>query len=64
MPAPTASDLIDLVDAANQPVGVVTRGDARPRGVNFRTVHVLLVHENDRILLQRLSSGRERHAGS
>jgi len=63
MPAPTAFDPIDLVDSANRPAGVIARGAARSRGVNFRTVHVLLFDDDDRVLLQRLAAPRDRHPG-
>ena len=60
MPAPAKTSLIDLVDAQDQPVGRVPRGEVLELGANFRTVHVFVFHEA-RLLLQQLASTRDRH---
>ena len=38
-------------------------GAARSRGVNFRTVHVLLFDDDNRVLLRRLAATRDRRLG-
>lgn len=63
MPAPGKLDPIDAVDDANDPVGVVPRGQALEQGANFRTVHILLFAPDGRLLLQRLAAERQRHPG-
>ncbi len=61
MPAPDNSGLIDRVDAHDRRTGQVKRGEALTLGVNFRTVHVFVIDDNDRLLLQRLAPWRDRH---
>lgn len=63
MPAPARADEIDRVDGRNRPVGRVLRRDALRIGANFRTVHVIMSTTDDRVILQRLADGRERHPG-
>jgi isopentenyl-diphosphate delta-isomerase len=63
MPAPSSDSMIDVVDDNDRPFDTVRRGDALPAAVNFRTVHVLVFDHAGRLLLQRLASTRERHAG-
>jgi isopentenyl-diphosphate delta-isomerase len=53
--------LIDRVDEANHPVGLVPRADVFRVGANFRTVHVLVFNDSGDLLLQRLAATRERH---
>jgi isopentenyl-diphosphate Delta-isomerase len=60
LPAPSASSLIDQVDPEDRPTGRIQRGEALQRGVNFRTVHVFVFHDQQ-LLLQRLAPTRERH---
>lgn len=64
MPAPSGSTLIDRVDGENRPIGLVSRAEAFSQGANFRTVHVLVTNADDDVLVQRLASSRERHAGA
>src|SRR5579884_4055272 len=60
MPAPAPASPIDSVDHEDHAIGTVPRGEVLRLGANFRTVHVFVFHE-ERLLLQRLSSLRERH---
>lgn len=61
MPAPGSAALIDAVNDANEPVGLVPRGEVFRLGANFRTVHVLVFNSDGELLLQRLAATRERH---
>jgi isopentenyl-diphosphate Delta-isomerase len=64
MPAPGASDPIDVVDDQNRIVGVAPRGAVLDDGVNFRTAHVLITADHGTaLLLQRLPANRDRHGG-
>lgn len=60
MPAPTASTPIDLVDAADHPIGQIARGKALRAGANFRTCHVFVFDQRGRLLLQQLAEERAR----
>jgi isopentenyl-diphosphate Delta-isomerase len=61
MTAPTPSMLIDVVDDRDHAVGTVPRESVLERGDNFRTAHVFVLDERDRLLLQRLAPKRPRH---
>jgi isopentenyl-diphosphate delta-isomerase len=61
MPAPTETSLIDAVNARDEPVGTVARGEALRIGASFRTVHIFLLNESGSLLLQRLAPTRDRH---
>jgi len=61
MPAPTASDLIDIVDADDRVVDTAPRGAVLGSGRNFRTAHVILAGADGSVVLQKLAGGRERH---
>jgi isopentenyl-diphosphate delta-isomerase len=63
MPAPAPTALIDQVDDANRPIGVVRRADVLSMHANFRTVHILLTNAAGLLLLQRLAPTRDRHPG-
>lgn len=61
MPRPGPTSLIDRVDDANRPIGVVMRGDVFRVRANFRTVHVLVFNDDADLLLQQLAPTRERN---
>lgn len=61
MPAPTKETLIDAVDAADEPIATVERGRALKTRRNFRVAHVFVFNLAGELLLQQLSSQRERH---
>jgi isopentenyldiphosphate isomerase len=55
---------IDVVDGSDDVVGKTKRSRVLPEGLNFRTVHVLILNEEqDKILLQQPSRKRKRHSG-
>jgi isopentenyl-diphosphate delta-isomerase len=67
MPAPSATSLIDSVDDADQPIGVVARGDVFREHAGFRVAHVFVFNQNGELLLQQVGHGRRRsplHWGS
>lgn len=59
----SASTLIDVLDESGRPVGAAPRQEALEAGMPVRTVHVFLVDQEGRLLLQRLGVGRDRHPG-
>jgi isopentenyldiphosphate isomerase len=63
MARPGPTSLIDRVDDANRPIGLVTRADVFLVRANFRTVHVLVFSNAGDLLLQQLAPTRERNAG-
>lgn len=63
MAAPAAREFVDAVDEQDRATGVVERGRVFDEGRNFRTVHVVLLDQWGRLLVQQLASGRPRHPG-
>lgn len=63
MPETSASTLIDVLDESGRPVGAAPRHEALDSGLPVRTVHVFLIDQDGRLLLQRLGVGRDRHPG-
>jgi isopentenyl-diphosphate delta-isomerase len=61
MPSPTKTTPIDVVDESDTPIGMVERGEALRRGVNFRTAHIFVFDRFGNLLLQRLAAQRDRH---
>lgn len=61
MAAPAPTSWIDRVDAADRPVGRVRRGAVFTEQAGFRVIHVFLFDTAGRLLLQQLSSHRDRH---
>lgn len=60
--AGSSGDLVDAVDANDQVIGTVQRGDIFRLGVNCRVAHVLVFNSAREILLQRIAAGL-RHEG-
>ncbi len=53
--------LIDAVDRADVPVGVVRRREVLPSGLNFRVAHLFVFNSAGELLIQQLAATRERH---
>jgi isopentenyl-diphosphate delta-isomerase len=51
---PNESDLVDVVDDHDHPIGTMRRGDVRTAGANFRVAHVFVFDRDARLLLQQL----------
>jgi isopentenyl-diphosphate delta-isomerase type 1 len=52
------SDLIQIVDENDRPVGVATRGEAQQKGLLHRIARIVVYDENGNVLLQKRSSSR------
>ena len=61
MPAPKPWSPVDLVDDADRPVGSIERGRVLEVGAKFRVVHIFVFNPQGELLLQQLSSERERN---
>jgi isopentenyldiphosphate isomerase len=61
MPAPDSSSLIDVVDAADRPVGQLERGRVLEQGAKFRVVHIFVFNPKGELLLQQLGKNRDRN---
>jgi isopentenyldiphosphate isomerase len=60
----TNSDMIvDVVDIRNRIIGCAKRADVMRKGLNFRTVHVILVDQMGRIVVQILAAHYPRSPG-
>lgn len=57
------SQLIDVVNDADEPTGTVRRSEVFARHLNFRVAHIFLLDGQERLLLQRISPhhGRSAH---
>jgi isopentenyldiphosphate isomerase len=56
--------IIDAVDQADTPVGIVPRAEVFRRHANFRVSHVLIFNSRGELLLQRLALTRNRNPGA
>jgi isopentenyldiphosphate isomerase len=55
------AQLIDAVDAQDQPIGTIRRGQVFQRHVNFRVVHAFVFAPDQSLLLQHLAPQKPRH---
>jgi isopentenyldiphosphate isomerase len=55
--------VIDTVDDRDVPTGTIKRGEVLQSHANFRVVHIFLFNLHDDLLIQQLSTSRERHPG-
>jgi isopentenyldiphosphate isomerase len=53
--------LIDTVDPFDRPIGTVSRREVLRTGQNFRVAHLFVFNSRSELLIQQLSSNRERH---
>jgi isopentenyldiphosphate isomerase len=56
--------LIDVVDQADTPVGIIPRAEVFQKRANFRVSHVLIFDSRGELLLQRLALSRNRNPGA
>jgi isopentenyldiphosphate isomerase len=64
MTAVGASMIIDVVDQADTPVGIISRAEVFQKHANFRVAHVLIFSSRGELLLQRLALHRNRNPGA
>jgi isopentenyl-diphosphate delta-isomerase len=57
------SMVIDAVDHADTPIGVIQRSEVFRKRVSFRVVHDLIFNSNGELLIQQIASTRNRHPG-
>lgn len=60
MPSPQAINLIDNVDDADRPIGVVARSNVFEEHAGFRVAHVFVFNDAGELLLQQVGRGRLR----
>jgi isopentenyldiphosphate isomerase len=60
----SGSMIVDVVDQADIPVGVIPRTDVFRKHANFRVSHVLIFNSEGELLLQRLALSRDRNPGT
>jgi isopentenyldiphosphate isomerase len=53
--------IIDIVDRFDHPLGTIARREVLETGHNFRVAHLFLFNTRGELLIQQLSSKRERH---
>jgi isopentenyl-diphosphate Delta-isomerase len=56
--------IIDVVDQADTPVGIISRSEVFRKHANFRVAHVLILNSHGELLLQRLALSRNRNPGA
>jgi len=64
MTAVNGAMIIDVVDQADTPVGVISRAEVFQKHSNFRVSHVLIFNSQGKLLLQRLALSRNRNPGA
>ncbi len=57
------SELLDIVDANDEIIGVATRGEIHQQALMHRSVHVLVVNGSGSVLLQKRSMQKDQCAG-
>jgi isopentenyl-diphosphate Delta-isomerase len=60
MPAPTPATLIDRVDDADEPIGLVRRDQVFELHAGFRVAHIFVTNAAGEVLLQQVGASRER----
>jgi isopentenyl-diphosphate Delta-isomerase len=60
MPTPSTDTLIDSVDSADRPIGVVARGDVFQEHAGFRVAHIFVFNMDGDLLLQQVGRERDR----
>jgi isopentenyldiphosphate isomerase len=64
MPVVSRNMILDRVDQADAPVGVIRRRDVFSAHAGFRVAHILIFSSWGDLLLQKLSSRRDRNPGA
>ena len=55
-----SNNLVDTVDSNNRVIGASRRFELIENGLNFRTVHIIVIDEKRRIVLQKLPANHPR----
>ncbi len=55
--------VIDVVDHADKPIGIIPRGLVFQEHASFRVTHNLVVNTHGELLIQQIASTRNRHPG-
>jgi isopentenyl-diphosphate delta-isomerase len=55
--------VIDVVDHADRPIGIIARGLVFQEHASFRVAHNLLFNSQGELLIQQIASTRNRHPG-
>lgn len=63
MPKVNEGMLIDVVDRADKPIGLMERGLIFHEHASFRVVHDLIFNSDGKLLIQQIASTRNRHPG-
>jgi isopentenyldiphosphate isomerase len=64
MPTVSKDMILDLVNQADIPVGVIRRQDVFAKRAGFRVAHILIFNSQGQLLLQRLAHTRKRNPGA
>lgn len=59
----TDGDLLPVVDEQDRVIGAAPRSEVHARKLRHRAVHIVIVDEHDRVLLQRRSMRKDSHPG-
>jgi isopentenyl-diphosphate delta-isomerase len=55
--------VIDVVDHADRPIGIIQRGMVFQEHASFRVAHTLVFNSHGELLIQQVASTRNRHPG-
>jgi isopentenyldiphosphate isomerase len=64
MPVVSEDMILDAVNQADVPIGLVKREDVFATHAGFRVAHVLVFNSRGRLLIQRLAPSRKRNPGA
>jgi len=63
MPSVSQDMLVDVVNANDLPVGVISRAEVFSEHASFRVAHDLIFNSSGELLIQKLAPTRHRHPG-
>lgn len=63
MQVPVSQELLDVVDADNKVIDVMTRGEVHRRGLMHRSVHILLFSGAGHLFIQKRSMSKDSNPG-
>ncbi len=63
MPTPAEQEQLDIVNAADQVVGVAARGDIHRLGLMHRSVHMLVFNSRAELFIQKRSMNKDNNPG-
>jgi isopentenyldiphosphate isomerase len=61
MPSTSLEKVVDVVDSRNRRTGSAKRRELLPKNLNFRTVHIFVIDQDGKLILQKLRPDHPRN---